>query len=247
MASRRMFNISFVNGDEFLDLEPEMRCLYFGLLSQADDDGFVESGRGICRSWGLDPGLLQQMEDRGYLISFGSVLLIVHWPLHNRVPKDRYHATLHVDLACQVTINQNGVYERLGGVETTAICSENTLYTQDSIEHISPVQSSVGKSADARTKDDGEISRKFFWAAMRMIQITHGVLVCRKDIVDMEMDLDKQLPRDVNVTAELNQLRWQLEAVSRRLLEGTATPHDKQRYKALYGQILKLAGRREVT
>lgn len=241
MASRRMFNISFVNGDEFLEMDTEMRCLYFGLLSQADDDGFVESGKGICRSWGLDPGLLQKLEDRGYLIGFGSVLLIVHWPLHNKVPKDRYHGTLHVDLACQVTINQKGIYERLGGVENTAICSENTLYTQERKEQISQEKDSTGQSAQAREQTH-ETSRKFFWAAMKMVQITHGVLLCRGDVPDMVMDVDQQLPRDLEVTPQLNQLRWQLEAVSRRLLEGTATPHDKIRYKTLYGQIVKMAG-----
>ena len=249
MATRRMFNTSFINSDQFQELDVASQCLYFALLSRADDDGFVESGKGLCRAWGLDDALLDKLVELGYLIRFDSILLIVHWPIHNKVPKDRYHASLHVEEAAQVIINQKGIYERLDGAENTVICSENTLYTQDSLEQNRKDQSMVNQSMQEQEAADGADegqTRRYFWAAMHLIQINHRMLLGRGEVSNVDMDIERQLDPRMQITPQLNQLRWQLHAVSGRLLEGTATPTDRIQYKTLYGQIRKLAGRMEV-
>ncbi|MBQ6675378.1 MAG: hypothetical protein IJM75_04545 [Ruminococcus sp.] len=41
MASRRMFNISLLNADDFFELDSSAKILYFYLALNADDDGFI--------------------------------------------------------------------------------------------------------------------------------------------------------------------------------------------------------------
>ena len=52
MAVRRMISVNVVSGDAFLDLPVGAQALYFHLVLQGDDDGFVNSPRGVMRMVG---------------------------------------------------------------------------------------------------------------------------------------------------------------------------------------------------
>ena len=52
MAERRMMAKSIILSDAFLDMPASSRCLYFTLLIEADDDGFVNNPRSIMRQCG---------------------------------------------------------------------------------------------------------------------------------------------------------------------------------------------------
>ena len=41
MANRRMFSLTVVDTDQFMDMPASSQCLYFHLGMRADDDGFV--------------------------------------------------------------------------------------------------------------------------------------------------------------------------------------------------------------
>ena len=49
MARRRMFSLDIVDSDQFTDLPPMARLLYYELGVRADDDGFVGNPRKITR------------------------------------------------------------------------------------------------------------------------------------------------------------------------------------------------------
>jgi hypothetical protein len=50
MANKRMFAMTIVDSDSFLDLPPAAQALYFHLSMRADDDGFVNKPKSIMRS-----------------------------------------------------------------------------------------------------------------------------------------------------------------------------------------------------
>ena len=54
MAEKRMFSLSVVDTDWFLDLPLSSQALYFHLNMRADDDGFVDSPKSIIRKIGAN-------------------------------------------------------------------------------------------------------------------------------------------------------------------------------------------------
>ncbi len=52
MADKRMFSLSVVDTDWFLDLPLSTQALYFHLNLRADDDGFVDAPNSIVRKIG---------------------------------------------------------------------------------------------------------------------------------------------------------------------------------------------------
>ena len=52
MANRRMFSLDVVDTDRFLDMSASAQALYFHLGMRADDDGFVNNPKKICRMTG---------------------------------------------------------------------------------------------------------------------------------------------------------------------------------------------------
>ncbi len=113
MATKRMFLKSFVNRDSFLDLDLSAQALYFHLSLEADDDGFVESPRGIARKIGASKDDIQALADGHFIIEFESgVIVIRHWKLHNHIPSDRYNATLQQEEYKQLLLDENKTYNR---------------------------------------------------------------------------------------------------------------------------------------
>ena len=113
MATKRMFSKSFVNRDSFLDLELSAQALYFHLSLEADDDGFVESPRGIARKIGASKDDIKALAEGHFIIEFESgVIVIRHWKLHNHIQSDRYNATLRQEEYKQLLLDENKTYNR---------------------------------------------------------------------------------------------------------------------------------------
>ncbi len=113
MAVRRMIAVNVVSGDAFLDLPVGAQALYFHLVLQGDDDGFVNSPRGVMRMAGAAEEDLQRLIDKGYLLSFGNgVVAITHWRVHNLIRKDRYTPTRYREQLSALTLTDNGEYVR---------------------------------------------------------------------------------------------------------------------------------------
>lgn len=111
MAERRMFAKTIVLSDAFLDMPTSARCLYFTLGMFADDDGFVNSPRGIMRQCGASDGDMQILLDKKFVLLFESgVIVIKHWRIHNYIQKDRYKPTKYQEEMNQLTTDDNGGY-----------------------------------------------------------------------------------------------------------------------------------------
>ena len=111
MAERRMFAKTIVLSDAFLDMPLSARCLYFTLGMFADDDGFVNSPKGIMRQCGASEDDMRILMTKKFLLSFESgVIVIKHWRINNYLRNDRYQETKYLEEKSELQVDENGAY-----------------------------------------------------------------------------------------------------------------------------------------
>jgi hypothetical protein len=87
------------------------RCLYFTLGMFADDDGFVNSPKGIMRQCGASIDDLNILMAKKFILSFESgVIVIKHWRINNYLRNDRYQETKYIEEKEHLNISENGSY-----------------------------------------------------------------------------------------------------------------------------------------
>ena len=153
MAERRMFSSKIVESDDFTDMPFSAQCLYFHLNMNADDDGFLNNAKKILKSIEASQSDLDLLIEKRFVLSFGSVIVIKHWRMNNRIRKDRYKPTQYTEIFQKLTIKKDGSYtenldENLDNQLTTNWQpNDNQLTTQVSIGKVSIVQDSLGKDS----------------------------------------------------------------------------------------------------
>ena len=106
-----MFAKTIVLSDAFLDMPLSARCLYFTLGMFADDDGFVNSPKGIMRQCGASEDDLKVLISKKFLLVFESgVIVIKHWRINNYLRNDRYQATKYLEERNELSIDEKGAY-----------------------------------------------------------------------------------------------------------------------------------------
>lgn len=111
MANRRMFSLSVIDTDTFLEMPPSTQALYFHLAMRADDDGFISSPRKITKMINCGDDDLKILFSKGFIIPFDSgVCVIRDWLINNQIRKDRYFPTIHKDEKAAVRVSDSGVY-----------------------------------------------------------------------------------------------------------------------------------------
>ncbi|MBP3655487.1 MAG: hypothetical protein J6K32_02205 [Clostridia bacterium] len=112
MANRRMFSLSVVDTDRFLDMSPTARLLYYDLGMRADDDGFLLNAQRIALTVGASKDDLRMLIARGFLIPFESGAYVVrHWRMNNQIRADRHRPTVCTGELKQLCIREDGEYE----------------------------------------------------------------------------------------------------------------------------------------
>ena len=95
MAERRMMAKSIIKSDQFLDMPATTQNLYFHMLLDADDDGFINAPKSIMRVIGAKEDDMKLLIAKQFVIGFGSgVIVIKHWKIHNYIQSDRYKPSL---------------------------------------------------------------------------------------------------------------------------------------------------------
>lgn len=110
MAERRMFHAGVVESDAFLDLSPAAQALYFHLGMQADDDGFVNGPRQVCRRCGARVEELQALIDGDFLLWFDGVAVLKHFRMANTLQNDRIKQLNYPEIAKKLYILPNRTY-----------------------------------------------------------------------------------------------------------------------------------------
>ena len=111
MAQKRMFSLSVVDTDQFLEMPLSSRLLYYELGMRADDDGFVSNWKKILSFTGLKEDDLRVLIAKKYIIPFESgVIVIRHWRMNNYLQKDRIKPTIYQDELSELGTDKNNVY-----------------------------------------------------------------------------------------------------------------------------------------
>ena len=84
MAEKRMLSKKVLDTDAFLDMPLSAQALYFHLVINADDEGFVGNPKRIRDYIGATESDLDLLiEKRFVLMLKNSVAVIRHWKIHN--------------------------------------------------------------------------------------------------------------------------------------------------------------------
>ena len=110
MAQRRMYHSDVVGSDRFLDLPAGAQLLYFHLGMQADDDGFVNCPKQICRKLKRPFKELRSLVDAGFLLDFDGIIVIKHFRVANRLKSDRIRPFIYPEVAKQLFIGPTKEY-----------------------------------------------------------------------------------------------------------------------------------------
>ena len=133
MANKRMFSLSVVDTDKFLEMPISSRLLYYELGMRADDDGFVDNWKKIMTFAGLKEDDMKVLISKQFVIPFESgVIVIRHWRLNNYLQNDRTKPTIYQEELKQLGIDKNNVYT----LDTTCIHSiDKNSIVENSIEY----------------------------------------------------------------------------------------------------------------
>ena len=111
MANKRMFSLSVVDTDKFLEMPISSRLLYYELGMRADDDGFVDNWKKIMLFTGLKDDDMKVLISKQFIIPFESgVIVIRHWRLNNYLQNDRTKPTIHQKELKELELDSNNVY-----------------------------------------------------------------------------------------------------------------------------------------
>lgn len=129
MANRRMFNISVVDTDIFLEMPLSTQALYFHLSMRADDDGFIGNVKKIQRMIGASEDDLKILIAKQFLLTFETgIIVIKHWRLHNCIRKDRVNPTIYQEEKNMLNQDKNKIYyisNDINGTQSEATGQQN--------------------------------------------------------------------------------------------------------------------------
>lgn len=125
---RRMFSNAIVESDVFLDMPLSTQALYFHLVMNADDEGFVGNPKRVQRLIGASADDMKILLAKRYILSFESgIIVIKHWYVHNYIPKDRYHNTTYIEEKNTLMLDSKKAYtERQKNILDTT-CIQNDI------------------------------------------------------------------------------------------------------------------------
>ena len=116
MAQKRMFSLSVVDTDKFLEMPISARLLYYELGMRADDDGFVSNWKKILLFTGLKEDDLKILIMKNFIIPFESgVIVIRHWRMNNYLQNDRIKPTIYQEELKELNLDNNNVYNLYTG------------------------------------------------------------------------------------------------------------------------------------
>lgn len=143
MAEKRMLSKKVLDTDAFLDMPLSAQALYFHLVINADDEGFVGNPKRIRDYIGAAESDLDLLiEKRFVLMLKNSVAVIRHWKIHNTLRRDRSHPTVFTEEKAQLILQENGAYAEMVtsgctyGNQMSTACqpNDNRMSTEDKIE-----------------------------------------------------------------------------------------------------------------
>lgn len=153
MAQKRMFSLSVIDTDRFLDMSASAQALYFHLGMHGDDDGFVSAPRKIARAAGCNDDDLRLLIAKDFVIPFESgVVVITDWNINNTLKNDRYRETVYLQEKSKLRLDGNGKYSLGSNLDPTWNQSGTNLEPQPNVTQPNVTQPSVVESGSGADK-----------------------------------------------------------------------------------------------
>ncbi|XRJ96622.1 conserved phage C-terminal domain-containing protein [Latilactobacillus sakei] len=113
MAQRRMLSKQITETDMFMDMPLSAQALYLHLIMNADDDGFIGNAKTILRMVGGSNDDLKLLIAKQFIIAFDDGITVIRdWRIHNYIRQDRHHKTMYDNHLKELTVADNGAYQR---------------------------------------------------------------------------------------------------------------------------------------
>lgn len=112
MAERRMISRKIAEDDRFVDMHPVSKLLYFYLVLNADDDGFVGSVKMINFLTNADQSNYDELLENNLILepTKNGVYVITDWYAQNKIEPKIYKATEHLSVRALLFIKTNFAY-----------------------------------------------------------------------------------------------------------------------------------------
>ncbi len=112
MAERRMISRKIAEDDRFVDMHPVSKLLYFYLVLNADDDGFVASVKMINFLTNADQSNYDELLENNLILepTKNGVYVITDWYAQNKIEPKIYKATEHLSIRALLFIKTNFAY-----------------------------------------------------------------------------------------------------------------------------------------
>lgn len=109
---RRMISNDIVATDAFNDMSINARCLYFHLVMNADNRGYINNARSIISCFDdMNTGHLQELIAKKFVLDRDRGLyLIKHWYIHNDIPRTKVEETRYIDDLKHIYFDENNAY-----------------------------------------------------------------------------------------------------------------------------------------
>lgn len=112
MAERRMISRKIAEDDRFVDMHPVSKLLYFYLVLNADDDGFVGSVKMINFLTDADQSNYDELLENNLILepTKSGVYVITDWYAQNKIEPKIYKATEYLSVRALLFIKTNFAY-----------------------------------------------------------------------------------------------------------------------------------------
>lgn len=112
MAQRRMISRKIAEDDRFVDMHPVSKLLYFYLVLNADDDGFVGSVKMINFLTNADQSNYDELLENNLILepTKSGVYVITDWYAQNKIEPKIYKATEYLSVRALLFIKTNFAY-----------------------------------------------------------------------------------------------------------------------------------------
>lgn len=132
MGKRRMLCTDITRSDAFLEMPQSARLLYYDLVQEGDDEGFVDNPKSIMRLTGAREDDMRVLLAKKFVIlpdEEKGVVVIKHWFIHNYIRKDRMVETNYKELKNLLGHDENGSYT----MSTNCLPNVNQMSAQDKL------------------------------------------------------------------------------------------------------------------
>ena len=112
MVERRMISRKIAEDDRFVDMHPVSKLLYFYLVLNADDDGFVGSVKMINFLTNADQSNYDELLENNLILepTKNGVYVITDWYAQNKIEPKIYKATEYLSVRALLFIKTNFAY-----------------------------------------------------------------------------------------------------------------------------------------